>query len=323
MTSIMTNVGALAALSTLRDISEAREIAEGRMSTGQRVGQASQNAAYWSIAATMRSDDKALSAVQDALNLGSATVEVAYQGLSSAIDVVDEIKAKLVAASEPGVDRDKVNKEIEQLKGQLESIASSASFNGVNWLQISEGSDTTAQVAASFYRDLNGGVYMETIETDLWSSAGGSISPLIDTRANATNGEAGILTSTRFATEAGSTTAYVLVLNDSNDGATEIILDETTTDEQLDDMIATVDGMLQMMADSGATFGSIQSRISLQTEFMGKLRDWMADGIGTLVDADMDEEATRIKALDVQEQLAIQALSIANNQPQSILSLFN
>ncbi len=293
------------------------------MSTGQRVGQASQNAAYWSIAATMRSDDKALSAVQDALNLGSATIEVAYQGLSSAITVMDEIKAKLVAASEPGIDKDKVSKEIELLKGQLQSIADSASFNGVNWLQVTDGSDTTAKVAASFYRDLHGGVFMETIETNLWSTTGGSVSPLIDNRSNSTNGEAGILTSTRFATDAGSTTAYVLVVNDSNDGAaTEISIDATTTTDELDDMIKTVDGMIQMMADSGAIFGSIQSRITLQTDFMSKLRDWMATGIGTLVDADMNEEATRIKALDAQEQLTIQALSIANNQPESILSLF-
>lgn len=312
----------MVALSTLRSISEDREIAEGRMSTGQRVGKSSQNAAYWSIAATMRSDDKALAAVQDALNLGAATMDVAYRGLSFAIGVVDEIKAKLVAASEPGMDRLKVNTEIDQLKGQLQAIADSASFNGVNWLQIRDGSDTTAKVAASFYRDLNGGVFMETIETKLWD-ANGSITSLIDGRSTGTQGEAGILTSTRFAGMAGSTTGYVLVVNDSNRGsASEIELTAATTTDQLNDMIKTVDGMLQMMADSGATFGAMQSRVAIQTEFMSKLRDWMADGIGTLVDADMNEEATRIKALDAQEQLALQALSIANNQPQSILSLF-
>ena len=56
----------------------------------------------------MRSDNKALSTVQDALGLGAAKVDVAYTGVNAAIDVVDEIKAKLVAAREPGVDKTKI-----------------------------------------------------------------------------------------------------------------------------------------------------------------------------------------------------------------------
>jgi len=45
-------------------------------------------------------------------------------------------------------------------------------------------------------------------------------------------------------------------------------------------------------------------------------------GVGALVDADMNEESTRLQALQVQQQLGIQALSIANQNSQSILSLF-
>ncbi|MGF9692800.1 flagellin [Rhizobium sp. 0TCS1.26] len=322
MTSIRTNVASMAALATLRHISDALDLTRSRMASGERVGQSSENAAYWSIAATMKSDDKALGAVQDALNLGSATVDVAYEGMQAAISVTDEIKAKLVSASQPGVDKDKVNSEIEQLKGQLKSIASSATFNGVNWLTITDDSDQTAKLAASFYRDLDGGVFLETIENRLWTS-GGTISPLIDDRSNSTTGDAGILTSTRFSSEAGASTTYVLLANDSNSGATEVSIGAGTTSEQLTDMIKTVDGMLQMMADSGANFGSIQARMEIQTEFTAKLRDWMSRGIGTLVDANMNEEATRLKALTTQQQLTLQALSIANSQPQSLLTLFN
>ena len=56
----------------------------------------------------MRSDNSALSTVQDALGLGAAMVDVAYTAMNSAIDVVDEIKSKLVAAREPGVDKAKI-----------------------------------------------------------------------------------------------------------------------------------------------------------------------------------------------------------------------
>ncbi|OBZ96511.1 flagellin, partial [Pararhizobium polonicum] len=69
MTSILTNSAAMAALSTLRSIGSGMETTQGRVSSGLRVETAADNAAYWSIATTMRSDNKALSTVQDALGL--------------------------------------------------------------------------------------------------------------------------------------------------------------------------------------------------------------------------------------------------------------
>jgi flagellin len=323
MTSIMTNTGAMAALATLRDINRGLETTQDRMASGERIGQSSENAAYWSIAATMKSDDKALAAVQDAMNLGAATADTAYAGLSASIDVVDEIKSKLIAAREPGVDKEKVDKEIDQLKQQLVSITDAASFNGVNWLKLNDGSDTTAKVAASFYRDLDRSVFMDMIEFDLVASDG-TITSLVDNRSTSTNGGAGIFTNTRFAIDSGAGANYVLVVNQSNStSGVEIALTRDTTSDQLDDMITVVEEMLQMMADAGANIGSVQSRVALQLDYTSKLRDWMKGGIGTLIDADMDEEATRLKALTTQQQLAIQALSIANTQPQTILSLFN
>src|SRR6218665_606343 len=134
MTSILTNSSAMAALSTLRSISSDMETTQGRISSGLRVGDASDNAAYWSIATTMKSDNKALSTVQDALGLGAAKTDTAYTGLNAAIDIVSEIKAKLVAAREPGVDKKKINSELTELKSQLVSISESSSFSGQNWL---------------------------------------------------------------------------------------------------------------------------------------------------------------------------------------------
>ncbi|MGK9260418.1 flagellin, partial [Sinorhizobium meliloti] len=139
MTSILTNNSAMAALSTLRSISSNMEDTQSRISSGLRVGSASDNAAYWSIATTMRSDNAALSAVQDALGLGAAKVDTAYSGMEAAIEVVDEIKKKLTAASEDGVDKNKIQEEISQLQEQLVSISEAASFSGENWLQANLG----------------------------------------------------------------------------------------------------------------------------------------------------------------------------------------
>ena len=136
MSSINTNVAAMTALQTLTQTNKNLLVTQGHISTGLRVAEASDNAAYWSIATTMRSDSAALSTVQDALGLGSATVNVAYTGVKSAIDVLDQIKSKLVAAREPGVDRAKIQTELTELQAQLRGVADSASFSGENWLSV-------------------------------------------------------------------------------------------------------------------------------------------------------------------------------------------
>ena len=128
MSSINTNASAMTALQSLNLTNKRLESTNNAISTGFRISSAKDNAAYWSIATTMRADNKALSTVQDALGLGSATIDIASTGMNSAKEVVDEIKVKLVAAREPGVDRAKIQSEVEQLQSQLTSISEAANF---------------------------------------------------------------------------------------------------------------------------------------------------------------------------------------------------
>ena len=71
-----------------------------------------------------------------------------------------------------------------------------------------------------------------------------------------------------------------------------------------------------------AGLGASAKRLDVQSEFIAKLTDVLIDGVGNLVDADMGEESARLQALQVKQQLGIQAISIANAQPQSVLGLF-
>ena len=312
MTSILTNSSAIAALSTLRSINSDMETTQSRISSGYKVETAADNAAYWSIATTMRSDNKALGTVQDALGLGAATTDVAYTALESSIDVVDEIKAKITAASEPGVDKDKIQKEIDQLQNQLESISKSASFSGENWVYhtASAGAGTQAIVGA-FNRDSDGNVSLTTLEYDTNNS---SLIEVDTAGANVTNGTGLLSNNMSFSSATGATvslTYSVLTLDISN---------MTTGD--LSNALSGVDKVLQDMTDAAADVGAINSRIDMQTDFVSDLMDSITEGVGKLVDADMNEESTRLKALQTQQQLGIQALSIANSGSQNILSLF-
>lgn len=97
---------------------------------------------------------------------------------------------------------------------------------------------------------------------------------------------------------------------------------DVTTTEGSNAALAAIEGLIQTSIDAASSFGSVQGRISIQNEFVGKLSDSLKTGIGTLVDADMEEASARLQALQVQQQLGVQSLSIANQAPQSILSLF-
>ncbi|WP_202333371.1 flagellin N-terminal helical domain-containing protein [Mesorhizobium sp. L-8-3] len=307
MTSILTNASAMTALRSLQTTNKALEQAQARISTGYRVAGASDNAAYWSIATTMRSDNKALLTVQDALGLGASKIDIAYTATNSAIDVVDEIKSKLVAAREPGVDRAKVQAEISQLQQQLINIGASASFSGENWLSVDSASpdySTTKSIVASFARASDGTVSIGTITIDVDSSK------LFDA-----NGQTGILDTTSTTTN-GGVVYSVSTLNIST-------LSSSANDlADLDEMIRTVDAALQAMTNAASDLGAAKKRIGLQVEFVDNLMDAIERGVGALVDADMNEESTRLQALQVQQQLGIQGLSIANASVQGILSLF-
>ena len=116
MTSLLTNSAAMTALTTLKSINSNLDATSNRVSTGQRVSNAADNAAYWSIATTVRTDNASLSAVKDSLGLGSSAVDTAYNGLNSILSDLQNMRAKLQTALQPGVDRSKVQTEIAALQ---------------------------------------------------------------------------------------------------------------------------------------------------------------------------------------------------------------
>ena len=97
---------------------------------------------------------------------------------------------------------------------------------------------------------------------------------------------------------------------------------DVSTAEGAEAALGQIDGLIQSAINAAAAFGSVERRIDTQSEFVKNLSDALTTGIGSLVDADMEATSARLQALQVQQQLAIQSLSIANQQPQNILALF-
>ena len=83
-----------------------------------------------------------------------------------------------------------------------------------------------------------------------------------------------------------------------------------------------IEVFLTTAIDGAAKLGASAQRVSDQSEFITKLNDAVKSGIGSLVDSDMEAASARLQALQTQQQLGVQSLSIANQAPQTILSLF-
>lgn len=97
---------------------------------------------------------------------------------------------------------------------------------------------------------------------------------------------------------------------------------DVTTESGAADALAAIEGFLQSAIDASASFGSKQSRIASQAEFVTTLTDSLKTGIGAMTDANLEEASARLQSLQVQQQLGVQALSIANSGPQQLLALF-
>ena len=97
---------------------------------------------------------------------------------------------------------------------------------------------------------------------------------------------------------------------------------DVTTNAGADAALENVETLIDNSISAASEFGSAEGRIETQASFVSKLTDNLTAGIGALVDADLEEASAKLQALQVQQQLGIQALSIANQAPQSILSLF-
>ena len=299
--SLLTNSSAMTALQTLRSVSSQLATTQNRISTGMRVATASDNAAYWSIATSMRADNAALSAVSDSLGLSAATVDTEYTALTAVVGDktggLTKLQALLVEAKTAGIDRAKIQSDITQIQAQMKSTADAATFNGVNWLSATASTPATFDLVSSFSR-VSG---TPTI---------GSITLTISNYSLYSTSSTGILDT--------QTTAGVSVDNLDITSLTDAASDQTT----LDTYITQITAAINSVASAAADLGAVKNRISTNTDFVKTLMDSVDRGIGQLVDADMNAESTRLQALQTQQQLGVQALSIANQNSQSILSLF-
>ncbi|MCY1668202.1 flagellin N-terminal helical domain-containing protein [Rhizobium sp. SL86] len=318
MVSTSVNSTAASALSLLGGTTRALSESTTRVASGREVQSASDNAAYWSIATTMKSTNLSLSSAEDAQAFSAAIADTAAVGMAHASEIMSEIQSKLILAKTPGVDKDVLNSEITQLKEQLGTVVDSSSFNGQNWLKTSASeSPKMESMVGSVTSNARGDVSVNVINFDRSQSnlvAEGDASDGLLTRSYSGITKSGSAYD-YYLLDAGSTTP-------AGGSAREIGLSSTTTDDEIDGMISAMNSMMKGMTDGGATIGATSSRIDTNADFLANLQDVTQIGIGTMVDANLEEESARLASLSVQQQLQTIGLNITNTSMAASLKIF-
>lgn len=293
MSSILTNNGAMVALQTLRGINESLNTTQNEISTGKTINSAKDNAAVWAISKVMESDVAGFKAVSDSLSLANGVVTNARSAAETVGKLVEMIKDKIIAAQDGNLDRATLQKDVDVLKKQITKTVDASQFSGINLVNgsavadVDDGAGSTVngfKVLASLDRS-SGGVTASSIDIDL--------------------------TGTDLTLAGGLAALDAIDLSDTAMTASDF---QTALD--------TTEAALKTAIDVASKFGTTNKRIEIQSDFISKLSDSMVSAIGAVVDTNMEEASARLKALQTQQQLGVQSLSIANNAPQTLLALF-
>lgn len=283
MTSVQTNVGAMMALQNLNKTNREMENIQSRINTGLKVANAKDNGAVYNIAQQQRSEKSAYDAVATSLNRAKSIADVALAAGEVISDIFTQMREKAVAASDPSA-----------------SATSRAAYNN-EFIALR---DQVASVIANATFDGGNALDGAAATFTFLANTTGSLTvdlPILDLRL-----------------VAGAGTAPAAPAADVYLGTTDV-LDTAANAAAARDRVA---ASLEFVNAQLARLGAAAKRIESHNIFVGKLQDQLTAGIGNLVDADLAVESARLQAAQVKQQLGTQALSIANQAPQSILSLF-
>jgi flagellin len=305
MNSILHNAAAMSALQSLSLTQQALATTQNQVSTGLAVANASDNAAYWSIATQLNADSGMVTASNSAMTQSQAVLDTANTAINSIITTMNSIQHALTEATNPGAALTNINTTLASLGQQLTDAVTGASFNGINVLDGSAiaGSNSSVSFVSGFNATTNNVTSITMSLSAVYTSAGSG--------GGAGTGFLGTATGTTSI--AGS---YDLTQLGSS-GGTQV----TATNAQ--DVLTAVVAAMGQVTNYAAQIGATQDRMSAMSNLNQALTNNYAGGVSGLVDADMNTASTRLQALQTQQQLGIQSLSIANQNAQLIMKLFS
>ena len=331
--SVQTNVGAMVALQSLNRTNEEMALTQKRISTGFRVADAKDDGAAYAVAQRVRGDIAGLGAANEQLGSTKGLIETTMGALNETSKNLEKMRVTLTKLSGDILsdsDRATYTKDFENLVNQTNRALGDASYNSRSLIGTQDSNKSASSVPSNtgVVRNERGGTLAITgvngadLTFDTRVATGGrEITPgtyASPTAFSFNGGTAMTSEQARVMLGSGDSSAGGPLANtmaaygdDANFGGGAAASNIKT--------FATVEKAVNTaLSKFGADARDIEGALSTNRQKM----DSMESGLGSLVDADLAKESARLQALQIRQQLGTQALSIANQAPQALLSLF-
>ncbi|MEQ5872938.1 flagellar protein, partial [Sagittula sp. NFXS13] len=276
MSSINTNASAMNALSTLRQVNRDLEGTQSRISTGLQVQSGKDNAAYFQISETMKGDSSVYASINEGLTLTKNSVATARLGAETINGLAQEFLDKVAFAQGATGGQAEIENDLNELVKQMTTTLEQSTFNGDDMLAAGEAAGTAAAVAGA---------------TGALTSAGDS--------GGATPASRNVVTGV---TRAGGTYATTSISVDTYDMRKQVAnleaiatgfaanADAATGEAFLAGVLAATEGVTGAVTDIATKLGQSEKSIENQQEFLSSVVDNIDAGVGSMIDANMEEE---------------------------------
>ena len=290
--SIYTNPAAYTALQSLNKINRNLDISQNRVASGLRVASALDNASSFSIAQGIRGEIAAIDSLQSNIAKVKGIVDYTLAAAEGISDLTGQIRAKfqeMASTSSTANQRTAIGIEIQELVSQARALAKQAAN-----------------------KDEHAGSLV-----DLFSVAGGGANLTVATNILFGAASAGLAASTIVITKAETAALFTHLNSFANQNGAAATTDRANS--ILNNQFATYE---TAVATALGKLAGKSRQLEGQQDFLTTLKATRQEIIGGYVDTDLATESARLTALQVQQQLAVQAIGIANQRPQSLLGLF-
>ena len=299
LNSVNTNIGAQVALASLNSTNTQLQASQKRISTGLRVADATDDGAAFAVAQRVRSDVGALTSVNEQLGNAKGLVGTSLSALGHISDSVNTAKTLLAKIGDSSIAQDQRDQYVTSYKNLVIGVANyvdNSTYNGQSLLGKASGAvaGTAKTVVSSESGSTN------TIAAADNSTLASTLAGLIG--ATYSRGATGTDTFTAAAAGADQTAASLALT--ATTGATAF----TTA----------LKGVANQLNQTGADSNLLDATVTFNSSKIDSLNA----GLGALIDTDLSKESAKLQSLQIKQQLGTQALSLANQAPQSLLSLF-
>ncbi len=299
LNSVNSNVAAQVALQSLNLTTTQLQSTQKRISTGFRVADATDDGAAFAVAQRVRSDVGALTTVNSQLGNAKGLVGTALSALTSISNSLGEAKNLLVQIGTSGISQDARDQYVTSYKAVVARVANAvdgSTYNGQTLLGAASGA--VAGTSKSVINNENGAT--STLSAADASGLANTLATLIGSTFS--RDAAGVDTFGTITAGADQTSAAAALTGTS--GATAFVTAQK--------------GVANQLNQTGSDSKFLEATITFNSSKIDSLNA----GLGALVDADLSKESAQLQALQIRQQLGTQALSLANQAPQALLSLF-